>query len=86
MSENDADAVKVALGQLAKALAGSKFRQDLQTDAIAAAQGKEIDVEVLPDNLLSTLGAMTDDELRIVALVQQELESELPGQSVAILF
>ena len=86
MGDNDVEALKTALGQLGEALAGSKFRQALKENATEAAEGRGINVAVLPEDLLSTLGAMTDDELRIVAVVQRELDTGFSGKSVAILF
>lgn len=80
-------AAQDALDRLAEALAGSKFRGELRQDPEAAAKVKGIDVDALPAELLATLGSMTDEELKIVGLVQRQLNGQFrDSPSVAILF
>jgi hypothetical protein len=81
----DVKAIQDALDLLAKKLAGSEFRENFRRDPEVAAKEAGIQVGILPEGLLSTLGLMSDEELRFTARVQLYLKRSVDS-SVAILF
>ena len=83
----DPQEMQTALDQLAEELAGARFRAGLREDPKGAATTAGINVDTLPDGLLATLGLMSDQELQIVARVQQSFKGSIrDSASVAILF
>jgi len=83
----DPQETQAALDQLAEELAGSDFRAALTKDPTGAATAAGINVDTLPDGLLGTLGLMSDEELKIVARVQQSFKGSIgDAVRVAILF
>lgn len=81
---DEGDPRQKALDQLAKKLVGSEFRTKLRKTPEKAAE--ELDTDNLPDGLIETLAVMSDDELKTVAIVQQQLNVEALKSSVSILF
>lgn len=83
----DPQEIQAALDQLGEQLAGSSFRAALREDPTGAAAAAGISVDAITEGLLATLGQMSDQELQIVARVQESFKASFGNSArVCILF